>query len=185
MLLKAFQRAMAKGNPLRHHIVHAGNLTSSQIDKVAELGLYISSQANFFSLLGDGFIEAYGPIRSQQLYRFNTLLKRGIKLGLSSDCPVAEPNPFLGVRDSICRKTAQGQDFGPAECITAEQAFSLYTREAAYFSFEEKERGTIKEGKWADLVVLDKDPMLLSPEAIPNCQVKMTMVGGKIVYNGQ
>jgi len=185
MLLKAFQRAMAKGNPHRHHIVHAGNLTPPQIDQVAELGLYISSQANFFSLLGDGFMEAYGPIRSQQLYRFNTLLKRGIKLGLSSDCPVAEPNPFIGVRDSICRRTAQGQDFGPTECITAEQAFSLYTREAAYFSFEEKERGTIKEGKWADLVVLDKDPMRLRPEAIPDCQVKMTMVGGKIVYDGQ
>jgi hypothetical protein len=185
MLLKAFGRVVTKGNPLRHHIVHAGNLTPSQIERVAELGLYISSQANFFSLLGDGFIEAYGPTRSQELYRFNTLLKRGIKLGLSSDCPVAEPNPLIGVRDSICRRTASGQDFGPAECITVEQAFSLYTREAAYFSFEEKERGTLKEGKWADLVVLDRDPMLLRPEAIPKCQVKMTMVGGKIVYDGQ
>ncbi|MGD0625549.1 MAG: amidohydrolase [Thermodesulfobacteriota bacterium] len=185
MLLKAFERVMTKGNPLRHHIVHAGNLTPPQIDRVEELGLYISSQANFFSLLGDGFIEAYGPARSRELYRFNTLLKRGIKLGLSSDCPVAEPNPLIGVRDSICRRTASGQEIGPAECITAEQAFALYTREAAYFSFEEKERGTLKEGKWADLVVLDKDPMLLPPEAIPNCQVKMTMVGGKIVYDGQ
>jgi predicted amidohydrolase YtcJ len=185
MLLKAFERVMTKGNRLRHHIVHAGNLTPPQIDRVEELGLYICSQANFFSLLGDGFIEAYGPERSRQLYRFNTLLKRGIKLGLSSDCPVAEPNPLIGVRDSICRRTASGQEIGPAECITAEQAFALYTREAAYFSFEEKERGTLKEGKWADLVVLDKDPMLLPPEAIPNCQVKMTMVGGKIVYDGQ
>jgi predicted amidohydrolase YtcJ len=51
MLLKAFERAMDKGNPLRHQIVHAGNLTSGQIDRVAKLGLYISTQANFFSLL--------------------------------------------------------------------------------------------------------------------------------------
>jgi len=185
MLLKAFGRVLNKGNPLRHQIVHAGNLTPPQIDRVEKLGLYISSQANFFSLLGDGFIEAYGPLRSQELYRFNTLLKRGIKLGFSSDCPVADPNPLIGVRDSICRKTASGQEFGPAECITAEQALALYTRDAAHFSFEEKERGTLKEGKVADLVVLDKNPLTLSPQEIPNCHVRMTVVGGKIVYDGR
>jgi predicted amidohydrolase YtcJ len=43
----------------------------------------------------------------------------------------------------------------------------------------------VTEGKWADLVVLDQDPMSLAPEAIPNCQVKMTVVGGKIVYDGR
>jgi predicted amidohydrolase YtcJ len=185
MLLKAFGRFMTKGNPLRHQIVHAGNLTESQIDRVDELGLYIASQANFFSLLGDGFIEAYGPLRSQELYRFATLLKRGIKLGFSSDCPVADPNPLIGVRDAVCRKTGSGQGFGLKECITVEQALALYTREAAYFSFEEEERGTLKEGKLADLVVLDRDPRSLPPDEIVNCQVKMTVVSGKIVYEAQ
>ena len=112
MLLNAFEQTMVKGNPLRHHIVHAGNLTPSQIDQVKELGLYITSQANFFSLLGDGFIEAYGPDRSQDLYRFGTFLKRGIKLALSSDCPVGDPNPLVGVRDAVCRKTGNQQDLG-------------------------------------------------------------------------
>jgi len=183
MLLRAFGRVMKKGNPLRHHIVHAGNLTSSQIEVVQELGLHIVSQANFFSLLGDGFIEAYGPVRSQELYRFATFLRRKIKFALSSDCPVADPNPLIGIRDAICRRTANGQDIGPPECITAEEALSLYTREAAYFSFEEKERGTLEKGKIADLVVLDRDPTRLSPEEIPDCKVRMTVVGGRIVYH--
>jgi predicted amidohydrolase YtcJ len=182
MLLKAFGRVMRKGNPLRHQIVHAGNLTSSQIDRVGELGLYICSQANFFSLLGDGFVEAYGSVRAQELYRFKTILQKGIRLGFSSDCPVAEPNPLIGVRDSIFRKTARGKEFGSTEGLTAEQALSLYTREAAYFSFEEKERGTLREGKAADLVVLDKDPLQIPPEDISGCKVKMTVVGGQVVY---
>jgi predicted amidohydrolase YtcJ len=183
MLLKAFARVIDPGNPLRHHIVHAGNLTPSQIDQVQEMNLYIASQANFFSLLGDGFMEAYGPERSRELYRFRTLLKKGVRLGFSSDAPVAEPNPLIGIRDAICRRTLSEKEFGPAECLTAEQALSLYTREAAYFSFEEKERGTLEEGKWADFAVLDKDPTRVAPEEIPSCKVKMTVVGGKVVYS--
>ena len=62
---------------------------------------------------------------------------------------------------------------------------SLYTREAAYFSFEEGQRGTLKEGKAADLVVLDRDPLQTEPETIPEVKVKMTMVGGKIVYDAR
>jgi len=183
MLLNAFARVSEPGNPLRHHIVHAGNLTPSQIDQVEKMNLFIASQANFFSLLGDGFIEAYGPERSRELYRFRTLLNRGIRLGFSSDAPVADPNPLIGLRDAVCRRTLSGKEFAPAECLTAEQALSLYTREAAYFSFEEKDRGTIEEGKFADLVVLDKDPTRVSPEEIPTCKVKMTVVGGRVVYS--
>ena len=182
MLLRAFDRAMEKGNPLRHHIVHAGNLTPSQIDRVQELGLYITSQPNFFSLLGDGFIDAYGPERSQELYRFKTLLQRGIKLGFSSDCPVAEPNPLIGLRDSICRKPPSGRRFGPSECLKMEEALPLYNREAAYFSFEEKERGTLIAGKVADFVALDRNPLEVVPEKISDCRVKMTVIAGKVVY---
>ena len=185
MLLDAFERSMikdGKGNPLRHHIVHAGNLTPRQIDRVEALGLNIVSQANFFSLLGDGFIEAYGPLRSQELYRFNTMLKRNIKLALSSDCPVADPNPLIGLRDAVLRKTPSGQIVGPSESITAAQALALYTREAAHFSFEEGERGVLTEGRLADMVVLDRDPLTMPAEQIPRCRVEMTVVGGKLVF---
>lgn len=185
MLIRAFARSTEKGNPLRHHIVHAGNLTPSQIDRVKTLGLYIASQANFFSLLGDGFIEAYGPQRSRELYPFRTLLRRKIPLAFSSDCPVAEPDPLIGIRDAVCRRTAQAQRIGPRQCIRAEEALALYTREAAYFSFEEQERGTLREGKRADLVVLEKNPLKVPPEEITSCRVKMTVVGGKVVYHAR
>lgn len=182
MLLDAFERAMIKGNPLRHHIVHAGNLTPDQIDRVQEMGLDIVSQANFFSLLGDGFIEAYGPVRSQDLYRFGTMIKRQINLAMSSDCPVADPNPLIGLRDAVLRKTPSGKIIGPSESITIDQALALYTREGAYTSFDEAERGTLSAGKLADMVVLDKDPLTTPTQEIPNCRVEMTVVDGKIVY---
>jgi len=182
LLLRAFERVMTKGNPLRHHIVHAGNLAPNQIEQVRSLGVNIVSQANFFSLLGDGFIEAFGPRRSQELYRFRTFLERGIRLALSSDCPVADPNPLIGLRDAVRRKTPSERDIGVSESITVEQALALYTREAAYISFEEADRGTIEEGKLADFIVLDKDPSAVPPAEIPGCQVKMTVLNGKIVF---
>lgn len=182
MLLKAFGRTIDKENSLRHHIVHAGNLTSSQIEEVRDLGLYITSQPNFFSLLGDGFMEAYGEERSRELYRFRTLLAKGIRLAFSSDCPVADPNPLIGLRDAVLRQTGSGKEFGPAEAVSAEEALALYTREAAYFSFEEENRGTLQEKKFADFIVLDKNPLEVPAERIPDCKIKMTVIGGKIVY---
>ena len=69
--------------------------------------------------------------------------------------------------------------------MAPEEAFALYTREAAYFSFEEMERGTLKKGKIADFVVLEKDPLGVPPEEIPSCRVKMTVVNGSIVHDEQ
>jgi len=182
ILIKVFQRGTEKGNPLRHHLVHAGNITPPQMEKVSRLGLYIASQANFFSLLGDGFMEAFGPRRSARLYPFRTMLGKGIRLALSSDSPVADPDPLVGVRDAVLRRTGSGRELGPQERLTVEEALALYTKEAAYFSQEEDLMGAITPGKWADLVVLEQDPVSVAAQAIPSCRVRMTVVGGKVVY---
>lgn len=182
ILIRAFERNIQAGNSLRHHIVHAGNITSSQMERAAALGLYVTSQANFFSLLGDGFMEAFGPKRSLHLYPFKRLLGSGVKLSLSSDSPVADPNPLVGLRDAVLRKTETGRDFGPQERLCLDEALPLYNREAAYFSQEEDKTGTISPGKWADLVVLDRDIDTLEPEELPSCRVHMTIMGGKVVH---
>lgn len=182
ILLKAFEKCIQAGNPLRHHIVHAGNITPSQIERASRLGLYITSQANFFSLLGDGFIEAYGPERASRLYPFRTLLRSGIRLALSSDSPVADPDPLVGLRDAVLRKTATGRELGPQERLTVGEALALYNREAAYFSGEEDITGTFSRGKWADIVVMEKDPIVTPAQDMPSCGVFMTFVGGKMVY---
>ncbi|MFC1886197.1 amidohydrolase family protein, partial [Thermodesulfobacteriota bacterium] len=94
---------------------------------------------------------------------------------------VADYNPLIGLRDAVCRMTAKKQLIGPSEAITVEQALALYTKEAAYVSFEETDRGTLTEGKFADMVVLDNNPLEMPAEDIPDCRVEMTVVGGKIV----
>lgn len=182
ILLRAFRKAMGANNRLRHHVVHAGNISPSQLNMAASLALYITSQANFFSLLGDGFLEAFGPRRSRTLYPFKTILHQGIRLALSSDSPVADPNPLLGLRDAVLRKTEAGKELGPHQRLTVEEALPLYSREAAFFSCEEDQTGTLSPGKWADLAVLEKDPGGVSPGEILACTNRLTMIGGKIVH---
>jgi predicted amidohydrolase YtcJ len=184
-LLDAYERVLGKrsDNPLRHRIEHCGNITEEQIERAASMNIYVSSQPMFFSHLGDGFLEAFGLERGHRLYPYRSLMQHGIHLAGASDCPVAPALPLLGIRDAIVRKTGSGADFGPEERLGIDDALALYTSEAAHFSFDEERMGTLEPGKYADLVVLDRDITQVSPEQIPDAQVLMTVLGGDIVFS--
>ncbi|RJP14298.1 MAG: hypothetical protein C4520_21510 [Candidatus Abyssobacteria bacterium SURF_5] len=183
-LLDAYERVLGKrsDNPLRHRIEHCGNITDEQIKRAANMNIYVSSQPMFFSYLGDGFLEAFGRDRGHRLYPYRSLKNNGVRVAGASDCPVAPALPLVGIRDAILRKTGSGADFGPEEKLGVEDAISLYTSEAAHFSFDEAHLGTLEEGKYADLVVLDRDITRIPPEQIPDAQVLMTVLGGRVVF---
>jgi hypothetical protein len=183
ILLDAYERVLGKNsdNPLRHRIEHCGNITDAQIERAANMNIYVSSQPMFLSHLGDGFLEAFGPERGHRLYPYRSLKNHGVRVAGASDSPVAPALPLVGIRDAILRKTGSGADIGPEERLGVEDAIGLYTSEAAYFSFDEARLGTLEEGKLADMVVLDRDITQIPPEQIPNAKILMTIVGGRIV----
>ena len=73
----------------------------------------------------------------------------------------------------------------PENGVTVDEAVRMFTTEAAYAAFEEQVRGTLAVGKYADLVVLDRDIYAVAPETIKDVQVEMTVVDGEIVYRRQ
>jgi len=93
-----------------------------------------------------------------------------------SDCPMEHISPFAGIQAAATRR------FFPEERITVDEALRIYTINAAYASFDENIKGSIKEGKLADLTVISRDPRMTPPNQIEDIKVKMTIVGGKIVY---
>jgi predicted amidohydrolase YtcJ len=115
-----------------------------------------------------------GSRRGRFTYPFSSLIEAGLFVVGSSDCPVEPLNPLLGISAAVHRD-------GPERLVT-DDAIALYTRNAAYASFEEETKGTIASGKYADLVVLEKDPRKVHPSEISGIGVLMTMVGGRIVY---
>jgi len=133
--------------------------------------------------LGDGFLDAFGPELAHQLYPFKSMLRAGMRLGGSSDCPVANLDPRVGLRDAVLRRTPSGETLGPAEALSMDEAIRLYTRGSAYLSFDETRNGTIAVGKRADFTVMAADPREVAPEEVPEIPVVMTVVDGEIVWS--
>ena len=170
-------------NPLRHRIEHAGCLYPDLLSRAADMNILASVQPVFFGELGHGFLEAFGPELAHQLYPFKSMLRAGMTLGGSSDCPVANLDPRVGLRDAVLRRTPSGEALGPDEALTMDQAIRLYTRGSAYLSFDEAFNGTIETGKRADFTVMAADPREVEPEEVPEIPFVMTVVDGEIVWS--
>jgi predicted amidohydrolase YtcJ len=162
----------------RHRIEHFAAARPDQVQRAAGLGVVAVPQGRFATEIGDGLLAAAGPDRESWLYRQRSLIDAGMTLPGSSDRPVSNGAPLLGVHDMVNRRTAAGIPFNPAEAVTAEQALRAYTSGSAYASHAEQARGTISPGKLADLVVLSDDPTAVSPEHIGGIEVLATFVDG-------
>lgn len=158
---------------LRHRIEHASVLNPELIQRLKRSRVIVTIQPHF--VVSDFWIDQrLGLERTRFTYPFRSLLEAGLLVVGSSDCPVEPLSPLSGIGAAVDRKGA--------EALDAEDAVALYTRNAAYASFEEDLKGTIAPGKYADLVVLEKDPCTVRPTEISEINVLLTILGGKVVY---
>jgi predicted amidohydrolase YtcJ len=111
------------------------------------------------------------------------MLNAGMKIGGSSDCPVSNLDPRIGLRDAVLRQTPSGKRLSPHETPTMDEAIRLYTRGSAYLSFDEAHNGSIEPGKRADFTVMAVDPREVPPSEVPDIPFTMTVVDGDIVWS--
>jgi predicted amidohydrolase YtcJ len=124
-----------------------------------------------------------GAERAVSSYAWRSFLYAGVPLAFGTDYPVEPITPFRGLYAAVTRKNEAGtQEYFPEEKLTIDQAIAAYTLGAAYAEFSEKTKGELIPGKWADLVVLDRDITRVSPEEILGTKVLRTVVAGKTVY---
>jgi len=175
--LNAFKEALSKKQIAehRHRIEHAAVLNPSLIKQVRSLGVLVCIQPHF--IVSDFWVpQRLGPERAGWTYAFKSLIEHGVRLAASSDAPVEPLNPLLGVWAAVNRRFSE-------EKLSVEEVFKAYTIDAAYFSFEERVKGSIEAGKYADLTVLSHNPLTVKPEKIKDIQVEMTIVDGRIVHS--
>jgi predicted amidohydrolase YtcJ len=106
----------------------------------------------------------------------------GIPVAGSSDFPVSAAHPMTRIQSLVTRTSAEGRVYGPEQRLLPEQAIQVFTMGGAYASFEEESKGSIEEGKLADLVVLSADPTEVPPLRLREIRVEMTLIGGEIVF---
>jgi predicted amidohydrolase YtcJ len=125
------------------------------------------------------------PARLKCAYAWQSMLKTGARLAFGTDFPVESPNPFPGLSAAISRQDVNGQPPGgwyPAARLTLDQALNAYTRGAAYAGFAEQKIGALDPGKWADFIIVDRDPTKVNPQELARTQVLETWVAGKKVW---
>jgi predicted amidohydrolase YtcJ len=142
----------------------------------------VVTQPSFLYYSGERYLATLPPERQRWLYRIKSLLDGGLPVAAGSDSPVAPENPLVGIYAAVTRRAQSGQELLPQEHISAEQALAMYTINAAYASFEDNIKGSITEGKLADMVVLSADPLKSPPEQIKDIRVEMTIIGGRVVW---
>lgn len=182
VVLDAYEAALAKYPRAdhRHRIEHCAVLQPAELTRLAGLGLIASPQGRFVNEIGDGMRAALGPEREAWCYRLRSVLDAGCVLPGSSDRPVVQGAPLLGIADMVRRRTSSGELLGPDERLTPSQALRAYTYGSAYAAFREQDLGTLEVGKLADFAVLSAD--LTDEASLDDVSVLATAVGGTLAY---
>ena len=183
-ILDAFESVLGpeSNNPLRHRIEHGGCLFPDLLKRAAAMNVPVAVQPAMFSILADGWIEAYGQEKADMLFPYRDMLDAGIVLGGSSDCPVISQDPRPGLRNAVLRQSPSGVGLNRKQAITVDEMIRAFTIGSAHMVHNEKSAGTLEPGKLADLTVFEQDPRRIPVEEIVDLPITMTVIGGKVAY---
>lgn len=177
----AAQRAAP--NPRLRHRIHHGYFPSDEIiPMMAEFGIGALVSTPFITNLGDSYVRSLGEDRASKTVPMASYLRAGVPMASTSDTPITDFNPFVGMYAAVARKTVQGRQFDVSEAISREDAIRSYTISGAWVTGLELRKGSIEPGKLADLIVLDRDPLSCTDEELRDTVVTRTMLGGNWVY---
>ncbi|MFK2820393.1 amidohydrolase [Flavobacteriaceae sp. LMIT009] len=166
----------------RHVLIHGQYVRDDQLDAFKELNVIASLFPLHTFYWGDWHKQIIGEELGDKISPTRTALNKGLRLTIHTDAPVALPNLMRMVGITVERKSRSGKIIGVDEKLTAYEALKGITEWSAYQHFEENSKGTIEEGKLADLVILDKNPLKISEEEIKDIIVLETIKEGNTVY---
>ncbi|MGM9475951.1 amidohydrolase [Pedobacter sp. GSP4] len=183
-MLNVFERVNNETpfNGLRWCFDHAETITPTQLARVKQLGGGIAVQFRMY-FQGELYNKMYGAPRTQ-LPPIKEMLKQGIPVGMGTDATrISTYNPWMALHWLITGQTIGGMQFWPKDQVLDRfTALTLYTTGSAWFSGEEKLKGQIKKGQYADMAILSKDFFSIGTQEVKNIESLLTIVNGKVVY---
>ena len=174
----------------RHHIAHLQVVHPDDVPRFAHLGVTANMQALWAAhepQMDELTIPFLGPERSERQYLFGDLLRSGARLAAGSDWAVSSANPLRAIHVAVNRALQgstgpEAEAFLPDQRLHPAEAFAAYTAGSAFVNHLDDVCGSIDPGKFADLIVLDRDPMAGPPGEIGSTSVLATYVEGEAVY---
>jgi predicted amidohydrolase YtcJ len=182
---EAVQRSNGRRDS-RHRVEHIEVIHPDDLPRFKELGVIASMQTGHSPLStddGDVWLERVGKQRWGKSFAWRDVKNAGAHLALGSDWTVAPFDPMVHIHAALNRKLWNEGD--PDQRLTLEEAILGYTRDAAYAEFKEHEKGKVKEGYLADLVLFSHDLFSVQPEHILTAKPILTLVDGKVVFETQ
>ena len=183
-----------KENPisgLRHSIIHSNLPTEHALDLMVRLQAefdtgYPEIQPAFLWWIGDAYAGNFGADRSKRVLPMKTFLERGIRWGGSSDYDVSPYAPGYALWAAAERETMNGthgiNPWGKDESIGVMDSIRAYTRWSARQVFLEDKIGSVEAGKYADIVVWDRDPLTVPTEDLKELKSVLTLMNGNVVH---
>lgn len=177
-------RNLSHNNYKRNLIIHCQTAREDQLDKMKYLNLYPSFFPAHIYVWGDRHYSTFlGPERAERLDPVGSAVKQGLIFSLHNDSPVTPTNPLSLVWNAVTRRTKEGRILGEEQRISVEEALKGITIYAAYQYKVEDILGSITEGKRADFVALDKNPLEAPAESIRDIRVERVWVDGRIIWS--
>jgi len=168
---------------LRWVLSHLDQVTDAQLERMKRLGLYAGLHSR--PLIQGAMMHAVHGERAWDMPPFKRVQDSGIVWGLGSDATaVTTSNPFYTLSFAVTGRMIGGRKVN-RQTISREQALIAHTRSNALFVFQESNLGSIQPGKYADLLVLDRDYLTVPATQIKDIRPVMTMVAGKVVYSAK
>lgn len=176
-------------NQCRHAIEHVELIAEEDIPRFGAMGIIPSVQPEHIALT-QAFDENPYPVtlgedRASRTWPLKSLYDSAGILAIGSDCPVVDNNPFLEIYRGVTRLHNDGKPEGgwnPFEKLTMYEVLRSYTYGSAYGALREQELGSLEPGKFADIVVIDRDLFSVDPSEIKDSKVLLTIMDGKVVF---
>lgn len=179
--ITAYETAlMNDSSKYRFRIEHCGIGSDDVFQRMRKTNVLVASQPQFLYDFGDGILLNYDEKVIPNIYSYRNMLKHDIHLSFSSDAPVTFPDPLSAIRCAVERKSETGREFIPDENISLYEAVKCFTYEGAYASYEEDKKGMIKEGYFADMVILSDK---LSIETLERITIEKTLLAGIVEFD--
>ena len=168
---------------LRWSFSHLDQVTESQLERMKKLGM--TAQIHSRPLIQGALMHKVHGDKAWDMPPFRRIQDSGIDWGLGSDATaVTTSNPFYTLSLAVTGKMIGGRQVN-RQTISREEALIAHTRSNAFFMFQESNLGSLAPGKYADLLVLDRDYLTVPADDIKDIKPLVTMVGGKIVYDAR